>query len=512
MRKRQHSIKKSIESFFSKIGNFITAWSIKKFLFILIVIQIILHLPVIPLSPMGQHTWRQVAGLSQAKNYYEENNNFFYPRMDIRVGKTDQGIIYKEFPSLYWLIGQSYRLTGFHHANGRIIQLIIAIFLIIGSYRFCRAIGVSDHTARWYTFFLSFSPYFFYYSITVIPDFLALTFFLWGISLLLLNIAEEKWSYTFWLGVILILLATLTKASWLFFGISLAYIFIAQFIKTKKYHILILGFLVGVLILTLNGIQYIHQLNLWHQAPPERAFETTLSFKPFPTDVSITLTIIKKAAFTWFLEFFVNTAVIPLFLAGIWYGFKNKKYKSYSGKFWLAWLISFFIYFVLFFVSFGDDGGYYLTPILPFAALVSTYGVINLIQNKKWRPLIVLIILITPLVMVGRVYHRWTTSKQVPVELLYRAEEIQNFIPKNERVIIIGDKSPIVYLYYIQRKGLAVEKSVSRERMTELIDAGFKWLVCSVEVKEISQLKGLILPVGNVGNFSIYMLSKKGVQ
>jgi 4-amino-4-deoxy-L-arabinose transferase-like glycosyltransferase len=383
MHKWLYSITSSITALCQKINNNITAWSIKKFLFIIIFIQIILHLPIIPLPPMGQHTWRQVAGLSQARNYYEENNSFFYPRMDIRVNKNDQGIIYKEFPLLYWLIGKSYRIIGFHHANGRIIQLIIGIFLIIGSYRFCRALGVNDYTARWYTFFLSYSPYFFYYSVTVIPDFIALTFFLWGISLLLPNIMKEKWSYAFWLGVILILLATLSKATWLFFGLPLAYIFITQFIKTKKYRILILCFFVGGLILALNGIQYLHQLKLWHQAPYERALETTLSFKPFPHDIHLVLNILKKATFSWFLEFYVNTAVVPIFLAGIWYGFRDKKYKTYSGKYWFAWLVSFFIYFILFFVSFGDDGCYYLTPIyhLPLGCLLMEQSTCFRIKN-----------------------------------------------------------------------------------------------------------------------------------
>ena len=478
-----------------------------KFLLILIVVQILAHLPIIPLPPMGQHTWRQVAGLSQARNFYEEDNNFFMPRMDIRVDQEDQGHIYKELPLTYWLIGQTYFLTGFNHANGRVVQLIVGLFLIVGAYRFIRVLGFSETYARWYAFFISCSPYFFYYSISVIPDFPALTLFIWGLVFLIPALKEEKWGGKYLLGAVLVLLAVLTKPSWLFFGLPLAYLFVRQFMESKKATVIVMGAITAVFILSVFGAQYLHQKELWEAAPFVRANETQLSYKAFPTDLQEIKKIMYTAWTLWFPQLYVNTVAFPLFLVGAWLGVRRKKYFGFSGGFWSAWTISFFIYFFLFFVSFGDDGGYYFTPVLPLAALITTYGTMNAFQSGRWKPIVMLLIFLVPFVMVGRVGHRWVSSRQVPEELINQAEVIQSYIPKNDRVIVMGDRSPIIFLYYLNRKGIRESPSISREKVITLMEKGFKWIFAPVKAEKMVQLKGILTETGKVGEFYILKLN-----
>ena len=111
-----------------KISKFFIELSINKFISILILFQILLHIPYMNLPPMGQHTWRQVMGLSTANNYYTEKNSFLYPAQDVRVNLQDKGIIYFEFPLIYWIIGKSYHLNEFNHLNGRIMMLIMEFY------------------------------------------------------------------------------------------------------------------------------------------------------------------------------------------------------------------------------------------------------------------------------------------------------------------------------------------------------------------------------------------------
>jgi len=94
-----------------------------------------------PLAPMGQHTWRQIMGMAPARNYFEENSPFLKPAQDIRLSYQDDGAIYYEFPALYWVIGQTYKVTGYLNANSRIIILLIGLFLLVGSYRLIRLLG-----------------------------------------------------------------------------------------------------------------------------------------------------------------------------------------------------------------------------------------------------------------------------------------------------------------------------------------------------------------------------------
>jgi hypothetical protein len=467
---------KYIDRVTESIGKKIEALSSWKFLFIVMAIQVLLHLPLLHLPPMGQHTWRQVAGLSQSRNFYEEDNSFFYPRIDTRIEKEDQGIIYKELPLIYWLIGQTYFLTGFHHANGRVVQLIISIALILGAFNFARSLKLNKTQAKWYVVFLTSSPYFFYYAVTVMPDFAALSWFLWGMALIIPKIEQEKWDWQFWLGILFITIAALSKSSWLFFGLPLAYLFLSRFWQDRRYSTLIVGIMAGALVLIISGIQYIHQMELAHLAPFERASESTFSYKSFPTDTRIILKVLNALFTNWLPQFYINYGAIPMFIAGIWYALLHKNHQTTIGGFWGAWLVSFFIYFLLFFISFDDDGEYYLTPILPLVAFISMSGAQKLLQFRYWRQVVFLLVCLIPFFMIGRVSHRWITHRQVPDSLLYRAQEVQKIIPEDKQVIVIGDASPIVFLYFIHRKGVAESADISEDRLRSLMKNGFQWV------------------------------------
>ena len=59
--------------------------------------------------------------------------------------------------------------------------------------------------------------------------------------------------------------------------------------------------------------------------------------------------------------------------------------------------------------------------------------------------------------MIGRVYHRWVYTKQVPDELLYSSEIFRAEIPEKKQIIVHGDGTPGVYLYFLNRKGVSVD-------------------------------------------------------
>ena len=145
-------------------GSYIVNLKIKYFLLIILLVQFILHIPIFNLPPMGQHVWRQVMGLSMANNYYQEDLNFLESAQDIRIGEDDKGLVYTEFPLIYWLIGKSYHVTGFSHINGRLTAFLFSILLIFSSYNLVKLFKYDEVFCRWFVFFLSFTPFFFYYS------------------------------------------------------------------------------------------------------------------------------------------------------------------------------------------------------------------------------------------------------------------------------------------------------------------------------------------------------------
>ncbi len=495
-------------TFIESVSNRFAKWSTKKFLLTLIVLQILLHIPILPLPPMGQHTWRQVMGLAPARNYFEEDSKFLYPSQDVRIAQADKGVTYFEFPLLYWIIGQSYHLTGFSHINGRFMMLVVGVLLILGSYRLIRSLGFNEIKARWFTLFVSTSPYFFYYSVTVSPNLPALTWFIWGTALLIPSISAETWGWKFWLGIILILLGTISKATYLFFGLPIAYLFISQFFLNRNPKVLVTA-VISFLVITLpNLFLYIHSKRLFDESPIERQAHTVLKSYFYISSWSDITTTLRPAIVEWFLQMFVNTAAIPFFMVGCYLVLRNKKWRSRTGKFFLMWLISFFVFSFFFFTQFRQHA-YYLTPLLVFAAAGSAQGMDFLWKKNKFRLLLFVLIICVPLVMVGRVGHRWLWSKQVPDELLYRAEEFEKVIPENERVLVF-DSSPFIYLYYLHRKGVTASPSISQKTLEQYQENGFKYIVSEYSLSKIPALqKKRIKTVAKIGDFGVFLLEKR---
>src|SRR3972149_8048774 len=109
--------------FILKIVNNIWFWIILVFLLRLY------HITFPPLE-VG-HNWRQTTVTMVARNFYEINNNIFYPRIDIAGEKS--GITGMEFPLLNYLIYLVSLIFGYQHWYGRLINLIVSS---IGIYYF----------------------------------------------------------------------------------------------------------------------------------------------------------------------------------------------------------------------------------------------------------------------------------------------------------------------------------------------------------------------------------------
>jgi len=501
-----NSIMLQFDKICDTVSRRIAAWSTRRFLLTIIIVQTVLHIPTASLPPMGQHTWRQVMGLSVARNYFDENNAFLNSAQDIRVGKEDRGIIYTEFPLIYWVLGQSYHLTGFSHANGRILALGFGLLLLLGGYRLVRLLGYEEIKARWFVFFLGFSPYFFYYAISFLPNLPALAMFVWGINLIIPGLQKEKWNISFFMGLVLVIISTATKLIYLFYGLPIAYLFLRQYLKSRRPFVLLIAGVSGAAILLSNYYLFEHGRFLMAEAPIERRSTIMLHYDPLLTDWSIIFSTLRWTVNEWFLQMYVNTAAIPIFFVGCYLAIKRKGWRSDLGKFWSIWLLSFLIFTFFFFPHFRDHG-YYLTSISLIAALGSSYGVGPFLKHRKWKRFVLVLLVMVPLVMVGRVSHRWGSAKQVPDTLLYHTDEIQQSIPKDEQVLVIGDSSPVIFLYFLHRKGIVIDKDISEEKLSYYLDKGFRYIVSNISPDHIPVLlKKKYQQMGQVDKFVVLRL------
>ena len=90
-----------------------------KILQILLSIYFLFGLHNITHPPLDDHAWRQTLTISVAKNLVDHPNPMF-PRMDI--GGDTEGIIAGEFPAFNSLMSLCYRVFGYDHWYGRLIN------------------------------------------------------------------------------------------------------------------------------------------------------------------------------------------------------------------------------------------------------------------------------------------------------------------------------------------------------------------------------------------------------
>lgn len=504
---------------------------------LLAAVQAVLLAPVFPLPPLGQHTWRQAVGHAMARNYVEENDGFWLPKNDIRVRPGDTGVIYHEFPIQYWAAAQMAKLTGASTDLAvRLTQFLVVVWIGIVGVFFARGLGYSPTRSTFFGFFMTANPVSFYYMATVVPNFVGLTLFLAGAAGILHAcrlftradphaLAADRPIIKPGLmvaGLAGVLLGTLIKPVYLFFGLPIATLAVMGLFCSRTHlrearperrpslNRSLLSWFVwfgggGALIASVNALVLRHARALYAAAPPEQQVHTPMGPPPDAIEgIAHVWHNLSVAAGSWFMEMYVGLAALPFFLTGLWVWWSplsrhrpaapapsegpvastplaSASQQKRRSIFWAAWLGSFVIYASVFITRFADHD-YYICSLLPVAALISSKGAEHLWNalnrwHRRGRWIVMLICAVAVALMFIRVQKRWTQRKQVPVELLERAGELIQAIPKEERILVFGDNTPIVFLYYLHRKGVQMVQGAPLATVESLLENGFRYAV-----------------------------------
>lgn len=482
-------------------------FSVKKALWGLFFLHILFHLPMLNTPPVGLHYWRQIVGHSMARNYFTEPSSFLESRVDIRTEPEDSGIIYHEFPLTYWLAGQSYALFGVQNITPRLIALLFNLLLIFFAYRLARVLEYDPEKAFLFSFLLTSAPLYFYYSVALTPDILGLTFFIGGLAYFLSSLKEKGFS-SFLFGTGLLILGTLCKPTYLFFGLAVAVPFFILLKKERKLAILWRGLAAGTAVLATNAYILRQSKIFYDQSPSERQLHTPIgpaeSFGPLKEVLEPWL----RAVTTWFIEVEVGYLVLPAFLVGLWQVWQAPRFRSFSAAFWLSWFVGFCVYFYFFGSRFAHHD-YYMTCILPIVAILSAGGLL-FISKKPWfgKRLLYILALIF-LAGYIRVAGRWFFNPGLPNALVYQGRQISQDIPEKDLIFVGGDKTPNAYFYFLERKGVSLNNRI-HAHIKDLPYQNFKWLVQNRDKgpveKELFSLYSVEL-VRSVAEFDIYRLT-----
>lgn len=184
-------------------------------------------------GPMNNHLWRQTDCLSLS-HHYAQGAHFFEPEMHALLGDNfTTGLTAGEFPILYYIVGQIWKVFGESYFSYRLFYLLILFGGILSLYKSLRIV-FSDFLFALITAALLFTaPVYVIYGISFLTDAPAFSFVLVGIYFLV-KYKQKDSRWLFALSMFFFALGGLIKVSSLMAFFFLASIFLLETIFSIK--------------------------------------------------------------------------------------------------------------------------------------------------------------------------------------------------------------------------------------------------------------------------------------
>ena len=442
--------------------------------------------------PHAIHTWRQCDGAQMALNYYQEDMNFFEPRLSLCDG--NDGKMGSEFPIVYYAAACLYKIFGFHEG---FIRLISLCFFYTGLFFLFKTISLFLED-RFYGLILSLmfftSPLVIDYAFNFLPDVpaISLTFIAYYYVLVYY---KNRTNSSLWFATFFFAFAGLLKVTALigYFGIigvmglhllySLAKGNMSVITVPKKS---LIGFFILPVLVTGIWVSYIKQYNIsndntyfltttrpyWNMTPEaisevwdwlQHRWMHAITYRGFlytiPFLLLLTVTLITRRT--------IRTAL------------------------WLLLVIAQCIaYFILFFAQFKAHD-YYLLPfviipivlvsLLLFQLKERNFDLFNSMFTKS-----LIFLLFCSMVVYGkrinakRDYHDgWSYCDAF---YYIEPELLKHGIQREDKIVSVGDASSGISLYFMNRRGWT-EMTLSSKYIEDYITKGAKYIAINTQIE-----------------------------
>lgn len=432
---------------------------------------------------IGPHYWRKSDTYAQIMNYYYNGLNFFdhgiyFNQMD------SNGKAVAEFPLIYWLIALQLKLFGNHILIIKINYIIILFSGLFSVFKianyFLKNYGLSLFVAT----ILFLSPIFTFYSITHLPDPLALNIVFIGLWLLLCSIKNNKIK-SLLLAMFFIGVGGMIKPFFLIPYLAfLGTILVNQFIVKKEF----LKFKWTYLIpLVLVGVWFFY--TSWYNAKEGSDYflsETRPIWNYSSESINKTWLRITERWLPEYIHPSLLWVLISLIFINLaWW----KKGKLNYNLYYLFSVLGCFSFILLFFNMF-EHHDYYIFPmffILPLTFGFFSYKVIESVNSNWFSSAFGIALLLTLFfglnntweITEGRRKTPWVNSKHLFEN--YQGLEyflIKNNVKQSDFVFAFSDKSPSFALSLLNRKGWSgFQTKPNKQELEELIDLGATYLI-----------------------------------
>jgi len=427
------------------------------------------------------HECRKSDSLTQAIQYMR-GANFFEPQTNY-ISPSGNRNAAAEFPIIYYLLGQIWKITGYQLWISKLMSLAILVTAITSLHRLLFWFFGTKQKALLFSAIIFSAPVLIYYSDTVLPNVYSFSFLLLATSACFAYLQHRNWknflSFSLYLSLAILIKVTALIAVLAFVGALFFHVLFTnswkQYLTDKRFYWLSLS---GILALLVSLIWY--RYAIWYNAFYESTIFSTTIRPIWEVSLEEQIRIVNLVLTEHVKELYHQLILIPLTIMAFWTLFK-KQIPTY-----LRWLIvisfiGLFSYFILWFWVF-DVHDYYLIEILfiplILVAIYMKYGFL-FVPSKRWRNGIaafglVLIFLNTISYTQVAAGHQNIIVKNTPLtssfirgnwgwfyfnhgetlgQLQAQKQMIQRFISPSDTVFCFSDPYPNVHLTAIDRIG-----------------------------------------------------------
>jgi hypothetical protein len=459
----------------SILNFFITLFDDKKYkLFFLPLVLIILfgilgYYGVMKERPQSIHQWAQVDRASVARNYAQEDMNFFKPR--VHCSTNTSGITGIEFPFVNYIAAIFYKIFGYHEFWYRFVLLLIISIGLIYAHKLGILITGNYFGALLITLIWYLSPILNYYSPSFIPDTASVGFILisWYF---IFNFLKHHQKSSIYLWAVFACIASLIKVTSLISPTSILILVICDQLKLFGFKNEIKNkqkIYISVLIIYFFVFIW-YQYAAW-LTKNYGTFIFTLTIHP-TFDLAKISEIWSSIRGNWLPYYYSYTFYILLGISAIFILIFNKKANKHLLFLTILCYIGSVIYIILFLEQFLHHD-YYIITILPtiFLHLLTVSSILKEL-DFKFKPLILTIIGLSIFIFSiihsktqfkNRYTEGWQNDPIVTFKKYFTIEDrLRDLgIKWQDKVASFYDYSPNLTLYLMNQKGWPVSNSSS---------------------------------------------------
>jgi 4-amino-4-deoxy-L-arabinose transferase-like glycosyltransferase len=435
----------------------------------------LMHLKAFPIDLLSVHVWRQAQTQTNVINFYEEDFNIMNPRRNNRG--TKDGIYRMEFPIMQWLFAGVYKAFGNHLIISRILTFLISLISVWGFYCLLKSLFGNEKVALIGAWAFNFSPAFYYYAVSPLPDNFALCCGIWALAVFLKSLPDASWKSTIF-GAFLMSLSMAAKLPFILFYAFPFGFYVQKIFQKRLVTNDIFKGIIWLAFFTPTLLWYLWVIPTWQG---NGIVAGMLDLAKSPMEL---LDILQHNLISTLPELLLNIGAVPLFIAGFYF-IKKQKVHRHSLFFPMAfWAFLTLLYFIFELNMIGKVHDYYLFPFYPILFAIVAYGSLQLTKVKYGKKIVLFLLITLPIFAFARIQGRWNADEpRLNKTLLTHKTELQAISEKDDLIIVGNDASYAIWFYHLDRKGWAfAEDRLTPKDIKFMIKSGAKYLYSDSQI------------------------------